>query len=116
MTEPLEGQVAIVTGGAGFIGRAITQSLAKRGARVVTVDLLDAEVEHAVRMLVCDVTDSASVNRVVARAQKEHDRLDILVNCAGGGARTGFVDLDDETWFFELNKNSLLYTSPSPRD
>ena len=105
MTEPLEGQVAIVTGGAGFIGRAITQSLAKRGVRVVTVDLLDAEVEHAVRMLVCDVTDSASVDRVVARAQKEHDRLDILVNCAGGGARTGLVDLDDETWFFELNKN-----------
>ena len=105
MTEPLEGQVAIVTGGAGFIGRAITQSLAKRGARVVTVDLLDAEVEHAVRMLVCDVTDSASVDRVVARAQKEHGRLDILVNCAGGGARTGLVDLDDETWFFELNKN-----------
>ena len=105
MTEPLEGQVAIVTGGAGFIGRAITQSLAKRGVRVVTVDLLDAEGEHAVRMRVCDVTDSASVNRVVARAQKEHDRLDILVNCAGGGARTGFVDLDDETWFFELNKN-----------
>ena len=70
MTEPLEGQVAIVTGGAGFIGRAITQSLAKRGARVVTVDLLDAEVEYAVRMLVCDVTDSASVDRVVARAQK----------------------------------------------
>ena len=38
MTEPLEGQVAIVTGGAGFIGRAITRSLAKRGARVVTVE------------------------------------------------------------------------------
>lgn len=103
--RPLEGQVAIVTGGAGFIGRAITAALAVRGARVFTADLVSAEVEHAVGALECDVTDSTAVNRAVPEAQAVHGRLDILVNCAGGGARTGFVDLDDAIWFAELNKN-----------
>lgn len=103
--RPLDGQVAIVTGGAGFIGRAITASLAAGGALVFAADLMSADVEHAAGTLKCDVTDSSAVNRVVAEAQAAHGRLDILVNCAGGGARTGFVDLDDAMWFAELNKN-----------
>ena len=101
----LQGQIAIVTGGAGFIGRGITAALAERGARVVTVDLIDVEVEHAAGTVVCDVTDSGAVKDAAPRVVDEHGRLDILVNCAGGGARTGFVDLDDATWFAELNKN-----------
>ena len=73
--RPLEGQVAIVTGGAGFIGRAITAALAVRGARVFTADLVSAEVEHAVGALECDVTDSTAVNRAVPEAQAVHGRL-----------------------------------------
>ncbi len=101
----LDGQVAIVTGGVGHIGRAITSVLTERGARVVVVDLIGAEVANAVLALVCDVTDSSAATATVAEAYCLHERIDILVNCAGGGARTGFVDLTDHVWFAELNKN-----------
>ena len=104
-SSDLDGQVAIVTGGAGHIGRAITSALTERGARVVVVDLLEAEVADAVLSLVCDITDSSTVTAAVSEAHRLHERIDILVNCAGGGARTGFVDLPDEVWFAELNKN-----------
>lgn len=101
----LHGQVAIVTGGAGHIGRAITSALTERGANVVVADLVEGDIENAALSLVCDVTDSSAVTTTVAEAHRLHERIDILVNCAGGGARTGLVDLSDDVWFAELNKN-----------
>lgn len=102
----LAGQVAIVTGGAGGIGRVIVRTLSGRGARVFVGDLDGAaEVEAATAVFTCDVTRSDEVDRMVAAVHGEAGRVDILVNCAGGGARTGFVDLPDEVWFAELNKN-----------
>lgn len=101
----LKGQVAIVTGGAGFIGGAVVQALASRGALVAIADLVEAESTHAEASLRCDVTDSSAVNATVAEVHGRYGRLDVLVNCAGGGARTGLVDLDDALWFAELNKN-----------
>jgi 3-oxoacyl-[acyl-carrier protein] reductase len=101
----LHGQVAIVTGGAGHIGRAITSTLTERGASVVSADLIEAEGASTALSLICDVTDSSTVAATVVEAHTLHERIDILVNCAGGGARTGFVDLSDDDWFAELNKN-----------
>jgi len=105
MQGELADQVAVVTGGAGFLGRAITAALAERGARVVVLDLVEAAVESSVASFACDVTRSDNVDRSIAESYALHGRLDILVNCAGGGARTGLVDLPDEIWFAEINKN-----------
>jgi 3-oxoacyl-[acyl-carrier protein] reductase len=105
MQNELADQVAVVTGGAGFLGRAITAALAERGARVVVLDLVEAAVEGSVASFACDVTRSDNVDHAIAETHALHGRLDILVNCAGGGARTGFVDLPDEIWFAEINKN-----------
>jgi len=105
MQNELADQVAVVTGGAGFLGRAITAALADRGARVVILDLVEAAVEGSVASFACDVTRSDTVDQAIAESYALHSRLDILVNCAGGGARTGFVDLPDEIWFAEINKN-----------
>ncbi len=105
MPGELADQVAVVTGGAGFLGRAITAALADRGARVVILDLVEAAVEGSVASFACDVTRSDTVDQAIAESYALHSRLDILVNCAGGGARTGFVDLPDEIWFAEINKN-----------
>jgi len=105
MQGELADQVAVVTGGAGFLGRAITAALAERGARVVVLDLVEATVESSVASFACDVTRSDNVDRSIAESYALHGRLDILVNCAGGGARTGLVDLPDEIWFAEINKN-----------
>jgi meso-butanediol dehydrogenase/(S,S)-butanediol dehydrogenase/diacetyl reductase len=67
----LDGAVALVTGGASGIGRAVTELLEASGARVQVADLGGAEP--------VDVTDRAALDRVVAHL----DRLDVLVNAAG---------------------------------
>lgn len=91
----LEGRVAIVTGGAGWLGQSICEALAELGARVAVVDM-DAERLDA---FVCslkdrgfeatgkctDAMDETCVQRLVDEVAIEFQRLDILVNCAHRG-------------------------------
>jgi len=85
----LQGQVAVVTGGAKGIGRGIAARLAQEGARVVVwdrdVDAFDAvEAGFAPFALeLVDVADFASVERGFAATMARVERLDILVNNAG---------------------------------
>ena len=86
---PLDGRVALVTGGASGIGRAIARELASRGARIAVVDL-DGEAATAVAAeladglaLRCDVADPAACEAAVARVGDELGPVDILVNDAG---------------------------------
>lgn len=72
----LEGKVAIVTGAAGDIGRAIVQRFEAEGARVVGVDISLVGDGH------CDVGDAASVAAAVKRAEQRFGALHILVNNA----------------------------------
>lgn len=89
----LNGRVAIVTGGAGLLGREYASALAEAGACVVVADIAArraAAVADAVAAQTgadvvgwgMDVTSPTSVKRTVARAQKRWGRLDILVNNA----------------------------------
>jgi meso-butanediol dehydrogenase/(S,S)-butanediol dehydrogenase/diacetyl reductase len=81
MTERLNGRVALVTGGAQGIGRAIAQRLADAGANVVIADLRDpADGSEWVEL---DVTSSDSVARCIDEIVERHGRLDIVVNNAG---------------------------------
>lgn len=87
--EPLDGRVALVTGGASGIGRAIARELAWRGARVAVVDL-DEEAALTVAAdlagglgLRCDVSDAAACEAVVGDVRRELGPVDILVNDAG---------------------------------
>src|SRR2546428_11866130 len=93
----LEGNVAVVTGAAHGIGRAICVELAREGARVWACDILGADLEETRRAVesqatvrahtaVVDVTDPAQVNAFVARIADAEGRIDILVNTAGGVA------------------------------
>jgi NAD(P)-dependent dehydrogenase (short-subunit alcohol dehydrogenase family) len=101
----LEGRIAVVTGGAGGIGSAICEELAREGATVAVWDMdgakaaeLAARIPHAQAYEV-DITDSAAVDRVAAQVVADHGRIDTLINNAGiskVGDHTH--ELSDEIW------------------
>jgi 2-deoxy-D-gluconate 3-dehydrogenase len=88
----LSGRVALVTGGAGLLGRQFTKTLAEAGARVVVADLDEARARHQAQALVemgaqalavhADVTREADANRMVEAAVSQWGGLDVLVNSA----------------------------------
>ena len=86
----LKGRIAVVTGGAQGIGRAITERFLASGAKVVIWDhdlnlaeKTAKELGASVNALACDVTDAAAVTAAYAATIKLHKRVDILVNNAG---------------------------------
>src|SRR4051812_45145265 len=89
----LGGKVAIVTGAAGGMGRAIASALAAEGATVVLVDIADEPLERAtdslraaggmVHAIAADVTSRHDVARLVDSVVERFGRLDVLVNNAG---------------------------------
>jgi len=91
----LKDRVAIITGGARGMGRAIALRFAKEGCSSVIADLLDkdgektvADVKKAGRDAIyvhCDVTKTASVKEMVDKAVARFKKVDIMVNCAGIG-------------------------------
>jgi len=88
----LEGRTALVTGGAGLLGRQFTRALGEAGANVVVADLdFKAAFEHAQVLRECsiraiavkvDVTDPESVEAMVKHTVLEFGSLDVLVNSA----------------------------------
>jgi len=109
----LENRVAIVTGGAKGMGRAIAEGFAKEGARVTIADLDMAGAEDTVRAIeaaggqalavTCDVSKSDQVKAMVDATVAKFGKLDILVNNAGGvigkhGKPTNLEALTEEAW------------------
>jgi NAD(P)-dependent dehydrogenase (short-subunit alcohol dehydrogenase family) len=104
----LDGEVAIVTGGARGIGAATAELMAAAGAIVVVADRDEAEAAalaatiaargHAAHALAIDVTDEASVAAAFAAARERHGRLDVLVNNAGIALRRPTAELSRADW------------------
>jgi NAD(P)-dependent dehydrogenase (short-subunit alcohol dehydrogenase family) len=92
MDTGLHDRVALITGAASGIGKAIAQALASEGARVISADLNEQAGQTAVAQLAgrlparfvrCDVTDEVSVEAAVGSALEVEGRIDIMVNNAG---------------------------------
>jgi NAD(P)-dependent dehydrogenase (short-subunit alcohol dehydrogenase family) len=103
----LDGRVAIVTGAASGLGRAIAVGFAEAGAYVIAADLAGAELDEASRDLggdcFCtvptDVTKRDEVDALLRRSLEfGNGRVHVLVNSAGVGARGGAVDYPPELW------------------
>jgi 3-oxoacyl-[acyl-carrier protein] reductase len=108
MNQELNDQVAIVTGGAQGIGRAIGETLARDGATVIVADL-DMEAAMATTRAIndtgaravaaqVDVSDEASVKNLYARVLGVAKRVDILVNNAGICRMIPILDIEVAEW------------------
>ncbi len=78
----LNGKVALVAGGAGYLGQPICRKLAGQGATVIVADLnIDRAKEASPHAILLDVGNKASVQNAVRRTVSDFGKLDILVNC-----------------------------------
>jgi len=118
----LPGKVAVVTGGGGVLCRAMCHALARAGAKVAVLDLLEPAARKVAEEIVAaggeaiavpvDVLDKASVQAACDAVRARFGRVDILINGAGGNKpqattspELSFFDLPPEAirWVFDLN-------------
>ena len=101
----MRGAVALVTGAAGGIGRAVSGTLVAAGAEVVALDLPGAGEVEGAQTLACDLGDPASIKGVFARFRERFDRLDVLVHCAGITRDAVVWKMEPEAWSQVLRVN-----------
>ena len=128
MSTDLEGQVAVVTGGARGIGAAVAQALLEQGASVVICGRDASTLEQAVGRMtpfvrsggsaggrvegrVCDVRRFEDVEQLFGFVRDTFGRLDVLVNNAGVGGTAPVDEMTPEQWrtIIETNLNGPFY-------
>jgi 3-oxoacyl-[acyl-carrier protein] reductase len=110
----LAGQVALITGGSGGMGRAIAKVFHGAGARVVATDLSKQEdLGPGIEYRRYDVTSRAETDQVIDGVLADHGKVDILVLCAGIIARTPLATSTDEEWSSMLSVNVLGVVNPA---
>jgi NAD(P)-dependent dehydrogenase (short-subunit alcohol dehydrogenase family) len=101
MAQKSVGEVALVTGAAGGIGKATVSLLRARGMRVAAADLRLADLpctDPALLSCALDVTDEAAVQRVVNRVLAEMGRIDHVVHLAGQTGAGPLTKVDRRDW------------------
>jgi NAD(P)-dependent dehydrogenase (short-subunit alcohol dehydrogenase family) len=115
------GAVAIVTGGASGIGRALGEALAARGARVVLADLQENQAREVVEgirakggsatSVMLDVSDFTATRRVIDGTYEREGRLDYLFNNAGIGilGEVRYYTLEDWSRLVDVNLRGVIH-------
>lgn len=112
----IRGKVALITGAARSLGKADADVLAAEGCRVAIVDLNAEGADEAAKDITgkggtargyeCDIRETARVQDVVARVERDLGPIDICVNNAGMIYTVGQLkDMRDEDWEFNLSVN-----------
>ncbi len=114
-------RVAVVTGSASGIGRALAQTLATKGCDLALADIDADGLAQTARLVeatgrrvsthVVDVSDRARMEAFVAEVEQAHGRVDILVNNAGVTVAASFEEqsLDDFAWVVGINLWGVVY-------
>ncbi|GGB92720.1 cyclopentanol dehydrogenase [Novosphingobium endophyticum] len=105
MTGRLQGKVAVITGAGSGMGRAMAELFFAEGARLVLADISGKQLDVARSLgdgavgVHCDVSDEADVKAMIAAAEENFGRLDVLCNNAGfGGPMAPLHTQTAETW------------------
>ncbi len=113
---PLDGRVAIVTGGARGIGFETAKALKENGATVVIVDInaelgAKASKELGVAFLQADLTQLDQVTNLASDIQHQHGRIDIAFNNAGVCVNVPSEECSGEDWrrVIDINLNAVFY-------
>src|SRR6185436_20301672 len=111
----LQDRVAVVTGAANGLGRAIAERLAGEGARLALGDLEGAALEQVAEgiraargdavAVAGDLTEEAPAARLIEAAVQRFGRIDILVNNVGGSRNAPIWEMKAEDWDFVLRLN-----------
>ena len=114
--QSLKGRTAIVTGGAGYLGSAISETLAELGANLVLASRdqkkcatkcreIEEKSDGAVRAigLGLDVLSKDSVVRFRDSVHEHFHKIDILVNNAWSGNKNSWESISDEDWDYDIN-------------
>jgi gluconate 5-dehydrogenase len=111
----LTGKVALVTGAAQGLGLAMATGLAGAGARVILNDIQEARVRSETARLAAaglrahacpfDVRDSGAAGAAIPVVEREHGRIDLLVNNAGIHRRGPLEELSENDWRAVLDTN-----------
>lgn len=115
----MDERVALISGGSGGIGRKIASAFAKENIRVIlfsrsedklkkSVEELNVQREMA-EYIVGDVCKINDILEAVQRIRSKYGKLDILVNCAGGGPVGGIQKITDEEWVQNISVKQLGY-------
>ena len=116
----LKGKIALVTGAAGGIGRAIVKRLASEGADVGVVDLHRESVQEVVTMveekgrralgMTADVSKKSQVDNMVRDVIEEFGQIDVFFNNAGIVVVHEFLDIEEKDWdrIMEINLKGVF--------
>jgi 2-dehydro-3-deoxy-L-rhamnonate dehydrogenase (NAD+) len=112
--KDFNGQVAIVTGAASGIGKAITHKLLSEGANVALLDINKSTLESefgrfngSAKLFQVDITNAASINEIIENVVAVFGKIDILINCVGITGKTNVLSHEvcheDLHRVFEIN-------------
>lgn len=111
----MKDRVVFITGACGGIGRATVQALTAAGATVVATDITEPNppFENGVVFHRCDVTSRSETERVVDAVWNTHQKIDVMVLCAGSVSGTHLEKVTDEEWEDVQNVNVLGVINPA---
>lgn len=112
--QNLTGKTALVTGGAGYLGKAICESLAELGANVIVASRnMDKCIAFAQQLvekfatncigIECDITDESSLESARDEIKEKFGHLDILVNNAWSGRKNSFESITTTDWLYDID-------------